>query len=206
MLNYLCPPLYIHIDITDGKFVKDTHGGASLFWDEKKLEVITGNTTVPLDVHLMIANPYEHIERYARFSPKYISFHLEATNNTSDSERVIDKIKEYGSSPVAAINPGTPVTKIGHLLDQVGMVLLMSVVPGKGGQGYIPEVTGKIAELKGMIAERKVLIEVDGGIKLNNAYLPVSAGADVLVSGTGVFNHKQYNPGGVINLIKSSFL
>lgn len=196
---------YIHIDVTDCKFVKDIHGGASLFWDEKKLEVIAANTTVPLDIHLMIANPAEHVERYASFSPKYISFHLEATNDTSDSRRIIDRIREYGVSPVIAINPDTPVTDISHLLDQVGMVLLMSVVPGKGGQGYIPNVTKKIEYLKRMINEMDsaVLIEVDGGIKLNNAYLPVNAGANVLVSGTGVFNHPQYHPHKVIELMKS---
>src|SRR3989344_418774 len=115
---------YIHIDVTDGRFVQDAHGGASLFWDETKLEVIAANTAVPLDVHLMIANPDEHVERYARFGPKYISFHLEATD---DSGGVIDRIRKYGVSPVVAINPETPITNISHLLGQVGMVLLMGV-------------------------------------------------------------------------------
>ncbi len=184
---------FLHIDVTDGEFVKDACGGASLFWDEKHLETIQTASSVPLDIHLMIADPLKHIERYARFRPAFLTFHYEAAGNP---RAVIEEIRRQGVSPAVALNPSTPLFAVEPLLDQVAMVLLMSVVPGKGGQGYIPEVTEKIAELRRIIDQRglKTLIEVDGGVKLENAYLPTCVGADVLVSGTGIYNHATSSP------------
>ena len=192
---------YFHIDVTDGVFVKDKEGGASLFWDETKLNVIVDNSEVPLDIHLMVKNPLQHIERYAQFNPEYISFHLEATDNPRD---VIDKIREYGVKPAIALNPNTPISEIVDLVDDIDMVLLMSVVPGKGGQGYIPTVTDKVAALRKMVGEKNVVIEVDGGIKLENAYLPINAGADIIVSGTGVFGVEDYTPNEVIKRLRDA--
>ncbi len=185
---------YLHIDVTDGVFVGDKDGGASLFWDEKKLLEVADSSEMPLDIHLMVADPIKHIERYAQFNPEYISFHLEATDNPL---AVIAKIREFGVKPAIALNPATLVFGIAELIDSVEMVLLMSVIPGKGGQIYIPAVTDKVADLRKMVGD-KVLIEVDGGIKLENAYLPINAGADILVSGTGIFNASDYSPSQVI--------
>lgn len=181
---------YFHIDVTDGVFVKDAKGGASLFFDESNIQRLRKNSNIPFDVHLMIAEPIKHIQRYAKFKPKYISFHFEAA---PDPKAVIEEIRSYGVKPAIALNPDTPLSQIEGLVDSVDMVLLMSVVPGKGGQGYIPKVTGKIRQLRKIIDEDGLdtLIEVDGGIKLDNIYLPISAGADVIVSGTGIYNPKE---------------
>ncbi len=191
---------YFHIDITDGRFVKDKKGGASLFYDEEKLEKV--KTEVLLDIHLMVDDPRIHIARYATFHPKYISFHVEATD---DPGRVIDEIGFYDVSPVVALNPHTHLAEIVPFLGMIDMVLLMSVVPGKGGQGYIHDVTEKIVELKHIIDGRgyDVKIEVDGGIKLYNAHRPARAGADILVSGTGVFNYGPYSPGQMVGEMAS---
>jgi len=129
---------YLHIDVTDGEFVKDAKGGASLFWDEKHLETVQAAASVPLDVHLMIANPLKHIKRYARLHPSFITFHYEAAEAASGSRAVIEEIRRLGVSPAVALNPDGPVSAVEPLLDQVDMVLLMSVVPGKGGQGIQP--------------------------------------------------------------------
>lgn len=193
---------FLHIDVTDGEFVRDASGGASLFWDENHLETAQTASSVPLDIHLMIADPQKHIERYARFRPAFLTFHYEAAGNP---RAVIEEIRRQGVSPAVALNPSTPLFAVKPLLDQVAMVLLMSVVPGKGGQGYLSEVTEKIAELRRTIDQQglKTLIEVDGGVKLENAYLPTCAGADVLVSGTGVYNHPELSPGQVMEKMRS---
>ncbi|MBS3121851.1 ribose 5-phosphate isomerase B [Candidatus Woesearchaeota archaeon] len=184
---------YFHIDVTDGEFVKDAKGGASLFYNESHIKIIKSNSTVPLDVHLMIANPLDNIERYAKFYPHYISFHIEAAQ---DPLAVIKKIKLHGVKPAIALNPDTPLSMVEDLLKSVDMVLLMSVVPGKGGQGYIPQVTGKIRQLRKMIDEQGLdtLIEVDGGIKLDNIYLPINACVDIVVSGTGIYAPSGHEP------------
>jgi ribose 5-phosphate isomerase B len=151
----------------------------------------------------MVVNPLEDIERYATLAPtpRFISFHVESK---SDPETVIKKIREYGIKPAIALNPATPLSDISGLLDKVDMVLLMSVVPGLPGQGYIESVTDKIAELRGMIFEQGLdtLIEVDGGIKLHNVKYPINAGADVIVSGTGVFSDAGRTPTNVIEEMK----
>lgn len=193
---------YLHLDVTDGVFVKDAAGGTSLFWNESELEAVVSNSTVPLDIHLMVADPIKHVRRYLSYHPCYLSFHLEATANP---QAVINEIRRGGAQPALALNPDTSLDGLAPFLNDLPLVLLMSVVPGKGGQGYISEVTEKIRALKRMITIRGLatLIEVDGGIKLGNARIPAAAGADILVSGTGVFNHPEYDPVKVIELIKS---
>lgn len=192
---------FFHIDVTDGVFVKDKNGGASLFFDDSVLEIVKENTEIPLDVHLMVADPIKHIERYAMHNPEFLAFHIEATD---DPEKVIKKIKSFAVKVVVVVNPSTPLKEIEKILDQVDKVLLMSVVPGKGGQKYMPSVTKKIKELRTMINEKElsVLVEVDGGIKLDNVEIPIMAGVDVIVSGTGIFNHAKLSPFEVIEKIK----
>ncbi|MBI4454190.1 ribose 5-phosphate isomerase B [Candidatus Woesearchaeota archaeon] len=196
---------YFHIDVTDGEFVKDAKGGASLFYNESHIKTVKSNTNVPLDVHLMIANPLDNIERYAKFYPYYISFHIEAAQ---DPLAVIKKIKKHGVKPAIALNPDTPLSKVEDLLKSVDMVLLMSVMPGKGGQGYIQSVTDKIKILREMIDKQGLdtLIEVDGGIKLSNVHIPINAGVDVIVSGTGIYapkeEYKDLTPKEVIEKMK----
>lgn len=193
-----------HIDVTDGVFVKDARGGASLFFDDTLVGFVEERTNIPFrrpDIHLMVDDPLKHIKRYARYGPKYISFHLEAT---PDPQAVINKIREKGVRPALALNPATPLSEALPFLDHVDMILLMSVVPGKGGQVYISEVTNKIRELREIIDESglNVKIEVDGGINLNNGYLPITAGADILVSGSGVFKHPEHSPAEVIRRMR----
>ncbi|MFH1440054.1 MAG: ribose 5-phosphate isomerase B, partial [Candidatus Woesearchaeota archaeon] len=180
----------IHIDVTDGGFVRQEH--PSLFYDVQKVALLQRHSSVPLDVHLMVINPFVDVDKYAALKPKpeYISFHIESS---SDPEDVIKKIRKYGIKPAIAVNPRTSLAEIEHLLGKVDMVLLMSVIPGLPGQKYIENTNRRIAQLKTMIDEKGLdtLIEVDGGIKLDNVNYPISAGADVIVSGTGIFSHKK---------------
>jgi len=156
----------------------------------------------------MIANPLDHIERYAKFSPLYISFHVEALPNEKYGMEIIEKIRSYGVKPVIVINPQTPIRAIQPYITEVDMVLFMSVIPGKGGQGYISHVTDRIIELRKRIDSESLdlLIQVDGGIKLDNLHIPVGAGADVIVSGTGVYSPKggnnKYTPSEMIDKMK----
>ncbi|MBT4540670.1 ribose 5-phosphate isomerase B [Candidatus Woesearchaeota archaeon] len=196
----------IHIDVTDGTFVGQDK--ASLFYDPAKLKAVQANSDVPLDVHLMVEDPLTDLEKYAALSPRpeYISFHIEATTKSGqDPKAVIKKIRSYGIKPAIAVNPATSLAEIKGLLKSLDMVLLMSVVPGLPGQSYISDVNDKIIELKGMIDEKglETLIQVDGGIKLENVNIPINAGADVIVSGTGIFSHKSYSPREVIDKMKS---
>jgi ribulose-phosphate 3-epimerase len=201
----------IHIDVAHPDFLTtfggDTDDGKpSLLWDESYLDRVhralcLSKSTADLDIHLMVPNPIKHIERYATMAPEYITFHSEATDGPKD---VIREIRAYGANPGIAVNPDTPLSSIRDHLEELNgyrqdksLVLLMSVVPGKGGQSYIPQVTQKIADLRKVIDERgydNIKIEVDGGIKLDNHFNPIMAGADILVSGSGVLKHPDYSP------------
>jgi ribulose-phosphate 3-epimerase len=200
---------FYHIDVTDGIFVKDKYGGASFFHDESKLRIVQEASVVPLDVHLMIANPLDHIERYARFRPAYITFHVEAAHQAKQKpEDIIQKIRSYGIKAGIALNPQTQPRFFWEYASKVDLVLFMSVVPGKGGQGYIPFVTRRIKRMKERINHEGLdtLIEVDGGIKLDNISVPVTVGADIIVSGTGIYSPKgqyeNYSPSKMIEEMK----
>lgn len=190
---------YLHIDVTDGIFVKDAKGGASLLFDDSHLKKIKQASKVSLDVHLMVANPIKHIQRYAQHKPDIITFHYEATN---DHQAVIDEIKKYNIKAGIAINPDTPISSIQTFLDSLDLVLLMSVIPGRSGQSYIPKVTKKINHLRKLT---DILIEVDGGIKLHNKNIPLLAGADILVSGTGILNQDE-DPETLINKMRDTIV
>lgn len=173
---------YIHIDIMDGKFVDNKT------WTISEITKITKNSTLPLDVHLMVNNPSKYIEDYAMLNTNDIIFHYEAVKNVNS---MIDEIKNYGLKVGIAINPDTNVEEIYQYLDKVDLVLVMSVYPGKSGQSFIEESLDKIRKLKQEIQEKnlKTLISVDGGINDETGKLCKEAGVDILVSASYI--HKD---------------
>ena len=176
---------YVHVDVMDGHFVPNLTIGPVV------IEAVRRATTLPLDVHLMIENADRWVADYARAGADLIGVHVEACTHL---HRTIGQIRDLGKKPVVVINPATPIEAIEWVLRDVHMVLVMSVNPGFGGQSFIPSALEKIAQLRGLIDERgyTVEIEVDGGIKVDNVEAVVRAGANVIVSGSGVFGTKDY--------------
>ena len=172
---------YIHVDVMDGHFVPNLTLGPVV------VEAIRRATTLPLDVHLMIEAPERWVAAYAAAGADLIHVHAEACVHL---HRVIEQIRELGKRPVVALNPATPLSVLDHVLPDLSMVLLMSVNPGFGGQRFIRAVLPKIAALRQRIDALglQVDIEVDGGVKADNAAEVRAAGADVLVSGSGIFS------------------
>lgn len=176
---------YIHIDVMDGHFVPNITIGALI------VEAIRPVTKLPLDVHLMIENPDQYIEAFAKAGANYITVHVEACRHL---HRTIQNIKSFGIKAGVVLNPATPVESIQHIIGDIDMVLLMSVNPGFGGQKFIPEVLPKIRKVKEM-AEQKGLdieIEIDGGVNSETAKLCMEAGANVLVAGSAIYNEEDY--------------
>ncbi len=176
---------YIHIDVMDGHFVPNITIGPLI------VEAIRPVTKLPLDVHLMIENPDQYIEAFAKAGANYITVHVEATRHL---HRTIQIIKSFGVKAGVVINPATPVETIQHIIGDIDMVLLMSVNPGFGGQTFIPEVLPKIRKVK-EIADQKGLaieIEIDGGVNPETAKLCIEAGANVLVAGSAIYNQNNY--------------
>jgi ribulose-phosphate 3-epimerase len=175
---------YIHVDVMDGHFVPNITIGPLI------VEAIRPITALPLDVHLMIENPDQYIEAFAKAGADYITVHVEACKHL---HRTIHFIKSFGVKAGVVLNPATPVETIQHVLSDVDMVLLMSVNPGFGGQAFIPEVTKKIKTLRRMIDEKglQVEIEIDGGVNELTAKLCIEAGATVLVAGSAIYNQKD---------------
>jgi ribulose-phosphate 3-epimerase len=174
----------LHIDVMDGHFVPNITIGPLV------VEAIRPITSIVLDVHLMIENPERYIKMFARAGADILSIHPEATNHL---HRAIYMIKNYGVKASVALNPATPLSTIENVLEDLDMVLIMSVNPGFGGQEFIPSSLRKIKQLKEMIAERKlnVQIQVDGGINDLTGRQVVAAGADILVAGSYVFGHED---------------
>jgi ribulose-phosphate 3-epimerase len=175
---------YIHVDVVDGHFVPNITIGPLI------VEAIRPITKLPLDVHLMIENPDQYIEAFAKAGADYITVHVEACKHL---HRTIHFIKSFGVKAGVVLNPATPVETIQHILSDVDMVLLMSVNPGFGGQAFIPEVTQKIKTLRRMIDEKglQVEIEIDGGVNEETGKLCIEAGATVLVAGSAIYNQKD---------------
>jgi len=171
----------IHIDVMDGHFVPNITIGPPVV---KSIRPVTG---LVFDVHLMIENPGDYIDAFIDAGADIVSVHVECCYHLN---RVIQKIKQKGKRAAAALNPATPLSSIEYVLDDLDMVLLMTVNPGFGGQSYIDSVSGKIRQLREMIRSRKLKadIEVDGGIDLNTIYRATEAGANVIVAGTTVYN------------------
>ena len=171
---------YIHIDVMDGMFVPSISFGMPVI---KKIRPVTDKV---FDVHLMIEEPDRYVEEFAKCGADIITVHVEACKHL---DRTIEHIKAAGCKAAVALNPATPLETIKYILTKVDMILLMSVNPGFGGQSYIPYVTGKIRELRKIIDEAKlpIDIEVDGGASLNNVDELLEAGANVIVAGSAVF-------------------
>ncbi|MEJ2490632.1 MAG: ribulose-phosphate 3-epimerase [Desulfuromonadales bacterium] len=176
---------YIHVDVMDGHFVPNITIGPLVV---KALRKITGK---PLDVHLMIENPDRYIRDFAEAGADIITVHQETVPHL---HRTIQLIKDCGKKAGVSINPATPAATLDVILDDLDLVLVMSVNPGFGGQDFIPAALGKIRALRQQITQRHLAteIEVDGGIKVDNIRDVVTAGADVLVAGSAVFNTDDY--------------
>ncbi len=175
---------YIHVDVMDGHFVPNITIGPLI------VDSIRPITKLPLDVHLMIENPDQYIEDFAKAGADYITVHVEACRHL---HRTIQLIKSLGVKAGVVLNPATPVQLIEPIIEDLDMVLLMSVNPGFGGQKFILSVLSKIKQVKEM-SEQKGLnleIEVDGGVNEETALLCVEAGATVLVAGSAVFNQSD---------------
>lgn len=175
----------IHIDVMDGHFVPNITIGPAIVESIRKI------TKLPLDVHLMIDEPDRYINDFAGAGSDYITVHVEAAVHL---HRTVQYIRDKGVKAGVSLNPATSLCSLDHILSDIQMVLLMSVNPGFGGQEFIPSVLEKIRSLKKMISDRglDVLVEVDGGVKYNNAKEIALAGADILVIGSAFFSSKDY--------------
>jgi len=176
---------YIHVDVMDGHFVPNMTIGPVV------VKAVAKIATKPLDVHLMVENNTFFVELFAPLKPEFISFHIESE---SHPHRLIQKIKSYGIKPAIVLNPHTPPETIEYILDDLNMVLLMSVNPGFGGQKFIPSVIEKAKRLKNMINKKRLntLIEVDGGVNDKNVKELANAGVDIVVAGNFVFSNPSY--------------
>ena len=177
---------WIHVDVMDNQFVPNLTIGPPV------VKSLRPKTKKFLDVHMMVVRPEELVEPFARAGADNITFHIEATD---DPEGLIDLIKSCGCKVGVSIKPKTSLAEIYPLLDKVDIVLVMTVEPGFGGQGYLNGSNERIRNIKQFLSDKcldRVLIEVDGGIKLHNASEVMSAGANVLVAGSEVF--KSDNP------------
>jgi ribulose-phosphate 3-epimerase len=176
----------LHIDVMDGHFVPNITIGYSV------VEAIRKITKLPLDVHLMIDNPDIFVKEFAAAGADFLTVHAEACIHL---HRTVQFIKQNGVKAGVSLNPATPVLQLENILADLDMVLLMSVNPGFGGQEFIPFTIEKIKAVKRMLSEagEKTLIEVDGGVKIENAREVADAGADILVMGSAFFKSDNYS-------------
>ena len=175
----------VHVDVMDGHFVPNLTIGPVV------VEPVSKASTKPLDIHLMVENNSFFVDLFAPLKPKYLSFHIESEKHP---HRLIQKIRSLGISPAITLNPHTKVEDIEYLLEDLDMVLLMSVNPGFGGQKFIPSVIEKVKKLKELINKKNpnCLIEVDGGVSDKNIKELKDAGVDVVVAGSFVFGSGDY--------------
>jgi len=171
---------YIHIDVMDGHFVPNITVGPMV------VEAIKTITSLPLDVHLMITNPDRYIKDFIQAGSSLLSIHMETSPHL---QRTLNHIRELGAKPAVVLNPSTSLSTLEYTLEEVDMVLLMTVNPGFGGQKFIPRMVPKIKNLRRLIDEKQLAVEleVDGGINLENISLVSQAGADLIVAGSAVF-------------------
>ncbi|HET9095940.1 MAG TPA: ribulose-phosphate 3-epimerase [Candidatus Baltobacteraceae bacterium] len=172
---------YVHLDVMDGRFVPNITWGPKVIGDLRK------HTKLLFDCHLMIVEPERYVEQFRKAGADIITFHLEATPH---AQRLLTHIRSLGAKAGISICPQTPVALLEDLIDDVDLILVMSVNPGFGGQKFIPHALEKIAQAKALVRRCGVQceVEVDGGITLENARSAVQAGADVLVVGSAIFD------------------
>jgi len=175
---------FVHVDVMDGHFVPNLTIGPVV------VEAVAKAATKPLDIHLMVQNNSFFVDLFAPLKPEYISFHIEEEKHP---HRLIQKIRGLGIRPALTLNPHTPPEAIEFLIEDVDMVLLMSVNPGFGGQKFIANVIERAKRLKALIEKRnpKCLIEVDGGVNDENVKVLAEAGVDVVVAGSFVYKHPK---------------
>lgn len=176
---------FIHIDVMDGHFVPNITMGPFIVDGVKKI------TDVPLDIHLMIENPDKYIESFAKAAGKgdIITFHIETTDAPHD---VISMIKSFGLKAGVALNPSTPYESIEDIIDDVDLVLAMTVNPGFSGQKFIEKVLSKLEKISKMV-QSKTLVEVDGGITVETAPLAIRSGANMLAAASSIFKAQNIN-------------
>jgi len=184
----------LHVDVMDGHFVPNITIGPLV------VSSLKGKTKLPFDVHLMIENPDNYIDAFIQAGAEMITIHVEAAVHL---HRTLQNIREKGVKVGVALNPATPLDAIEYILDQVDMVLLMTVNPGFGGQAFIKAVLPKINRLRTMIEQRGLTIDiqVDGGINKETAPLAIKAGANILVAGSAVYGSS--NIGETISALRS---
>jgi ribulose-phosphate 3-epimerase len=178
---------WIHVDVMDGRFVPNITIGPLI------VDAIRPYTAKPIDVHLMIVEPEKYVADFAKAGADIISVHAEH-NASPHLHRTLCQIRELGKKSGVVLNPSTPLELIEYVLDVCDLVLIMSVNPGFGGQSFIPGVVPKIRKLREMCDERGLdpWIEVDGGLKINNTWQVLEAGANAVVAGSAVFGAKDY--------------
>ena len=178
---------FIHVDIMDGKFVKKTT------WEPDFVQQIRPYSRLFYDVHIMVEEPWIWGPLYAKAGADNLTFHLEACKDEAQVRETIRLIQEAGAKASLSIKPDTPVETVYPYLDEVYLILIMSVEPGEGGQSFMPDAIGRIAALKMKIAEKKSpLIEVDGGINDKTGAACFEAGADILVAGSYLYGHDDF--------------
>ena len=186
----------IHVDVMDGHFVPNLTIGPPV------IKSLRGHTNLPFDVHLMISPVHKYIKDYADAGANIITIHPEATNDLKES---IKHIRDLGKKVGVSLNPETPLETIENFLQDIDLVLIMSVHPGFGGQKFMPEVLGKVKKLRNIIIEKKLEldIEIDGGIDFDNNKMVIEAGANILVSGTTVFKKNNGDIKKNIDILKT---
>lgn len=185
---------WFHIDIMDGQFVPNISFGFPI------IKAIRPLSNKVFDVHLMIATPDDYLEDFQKAGADVLTVHYEACNHL---HRTIQRIKQLGMKAGVALNPHTPVSLLEDIIEDLDLVCLMSVNPGFGGQKFIPHTINKVRQLKALIlrTNSKALIEIDGGVSMNNAEEILRAGVDVLVAGSSVF--KSENPMQAVQQLKA---
>ncbi|HSF05554.1 MAG TPA: ribulose-phosphate 3-epimerase [Methylomirabilota bacterium] len=183
----------LHIDVMDGRFVPNITVGPIV------VEAIRKRTRLPLDVHLMIVEPERYVGDFVRAGAEMVTVHAEATPHL---QRALAQIRELGAQPGVALNPSTPATALQYVLDDLALVLVMSVNPGFGGQRFIPAAYPKIRHVRTLLGSRPVEVSVDGGVKVEHAGPLAAHGASVLVAGSAIFGAPH--PAEVIKAMRSA--
>jgi ribulose-phosphate 3-epimerase len=183
----------LHVDVMDGHFVPNLTIGPPV------IESIRKRTRLPLDVHLMIEEPERWVETYVSAGADYVTVHAEASTHL---QRALSAIREAGARSGVALNPSTPPEVLQYVLEDLDLVLVMSVNPGFGGQSFIPTTYEKIRRLRQMLGARDALVSVDGGVNLDNAARLAQAGAKVLVAGSSVFGVPD--PGSAVAALRNA--